>query len=588
MMRSLSRWRAAVAGLGAVVTVAALAACGSSTAPGPSSSAGQPHTGGTLYMLGTGDVDYMDPNISYYTVGYEDLRMWEQPLMSYPAIAGKTTSLVPDLAEAPPVVSDNGLEYSFTIRTGVMWDTSPARQVVAADVVRGLERSCNPVKPSGALPDFQTLIVGLNTFCTEFEAVKPTLSAIDAFMKTHSIPGAYVDPSNPLTVIFKLVHPATYFPALTTLGPFMAVPVEYLNYLPVSPALAQHTISDGPYQIQSYVPGRSIVYVRNPVWKASLDPISKAYVNKIVVNETISPQTVQEELQANSPSADLYWGDTEVPTPDVPALLASHNTGLVLGPTDGLDPFLIFNFADPNDGGAMKDLSVRQAISYAIDRSALTQDAGGTVLAPAQTQVLPPDVLGYSNFNLYPYDPAKAKALLGGKHLAFKMLYQAGSPVQSKIFQTVQYDLSQIGITVSGVGVPTADIYTKYLFVPSEAKTGVWDIAEDQWYPDWYGNNAVNYFYPIFDGASEAPAGANMGLYNNATVNSLISDGANATSASAAASYWTQADRAIMSQAVAYAIDTVNFAAYIPSDVHNGVFVPYIQAIDPTNVWLSS
>jgi peptide/nickel transport system substrate-binding protein len=589
MMRSLSRWRATVAALGAVITVAGVAACSSTSAPGTTSPSGSsPHTGGTLYMLGTGDVDYMDPNISYYTVGYEDLRIWEQPLMSYPAIAGKTTSLVPDLAEAAPVVSDNGLEYSFTIRKGVEWNTTPARQVVAADVVRGLERSCNPVKPSGALPDYQGLIVGLNSFCTAFEATKPTLPAITAFMKTHSVSGAYVDPSNPLTVIFKLVHPATYFPALTTLGPFMAVPSEIMNYLPVSAAQAQHTISDGPYQIQSYVPGKSIVYVRNPVWKAALDPISKAYVNKIVVNETVSPQTVQEELQANSPTADLYWGDTEVPTPDVPALQSSHNPGLVLGPTDGLDPFMIFNFADPNEGGALKDLAIRQAISYAIDRSALTQDAGGSVLAPTQTHILPANVLGSTNFNLYPYDVAKAKQLLGGKKLTLKLLYQAGSPVQAKIFQTIQYDLSQVGITVTGVGVPTADIYTKYLFVPSDAKTGVWDLALDQWYPDWYGNNAVNYLYPIFDGASEAPAGANMGLYNNAAINNLISKGADATSASVAASYWTQADKAIMSQAVAYPIDTVNFAAFVPTDVHNAVFVPYIQAIDPTNVWLSS
>ncbi len=587
-MRSVRASRA-FAILGTVVTLAGVAACSSTTAPSTStSSTGTPRYGGTLYMLGTGDIDYMDPNISYYTVGYENLRMWNRPLMNYPAIPGKTTDLEPDLAAAPPVVSDGGLEYSFTIRSGVDWNTSPPRQVVAADVVRGLERACNPVKPSGALPDYEPLIVGMTSFCNAFEKVSPTVSAIDAFIKTHSISGAYVDPSNPLTVIFKLIHPATYFPALTTLGGLLPAPVEYLNYLPASAQLAQHTISDGPYEVQSYVPGRSIVYVRNPVWKASTDPIIKAYVNKIVVNETVSPQTVQEELQANSPTADLYWGDTQVPAPDVPALTAAHNPGLILGPTDGLDPFLIFNFADPNDGGAMKNLAVRQAISYAIDRAALIQDAGGGVLAATQTQVLPPDALGYTNFTDYAYDPAKAKAVLGSKHYSFKLLYQADDPVQAKIFQSIQYELSQVGVTVSGVGVPTADIYTKYLFVPSDARTGVWDMALDQWYPDWYGNNAVNYFYPIFDSASEAPAGANMNLFDNAQVNALISAGSDATNTAQAASDWTAADHLIMSQAAVYPIDLVDFATFHSSDVHNAVFVPVIQAIDPTNVWLSS
>jgi peptide/nickel transport system substrate-binding protein len=575
-----------VAIFSAVITLAGLSACSTTPAPSSNSTSGA-HFGGTLYMLGTGDVDYMDPNISYYTVGYEDLRMWERPLMNYPAIPGKTTTLVPDLAQAPPTVSDNGLEYTFTIRKGVDWNTKPARQVVAADVVRGLERACNPFKPSAALPDYEGLIAGMQTFCTGFEAVKPTISAMDAYIKTHSISGASVDPSNPLTVIFKLTHPATYFPALTTLGGLLPAPVEYLNYLPASTQLAQHTISDGPYEIQSYVPGRSIVYVRNPVWKRSTDPVSEAYVDKIVVNETASPQTVQEELQANSPTADLYWGDTQVPAADVPGLTASHDPNLVLGPTDGLDPFLIFNFADNNDGGAMKNLQIRQAISEAIDRSALVQDAGGATLAPPQTHVLPSNALGSVASNLYPYDTAKAKSVLSSKHLSLKILYQAGSPVQTKMFQTIQFELSQVGVTASGVGVPTADIYTKYLEVPSVAKRGVWDIAFDQWYPDWYGNNAVNYLYPIFDGASEAPNGANFGLYNNATVNNLINAGQDSTSTTTQASDWSQVDHLLMSQAVLYPIDTVNWATYHSSNVHNAVFVPVIQAIDPTNVWLS-
>ena len=46
--------------------------------------------------------------------------------------------------------------YTVTIRTGAMWNTSPPRQVTAADAVLGLKRSCNPVQPFGGLPDFET------------------------------------------------------------------------------------------------------------------------------------------------------------------------------------------------------------------------------------------------------------------------------------------------------------------------------------------------------------------------------------------------------------------------------------------------
>jgi peptide/nickel transport system substrate-binding protein len=43
--------------------------------------------GGTLNMLGVGDVDYMDPNVSYYSIGYLGLRMWSRQLFTYPGRA---------------------------------------------------------------------------------------------------------------------------------------------------------------------------------------------------------------------------------------------------------------------------------------------------------------------------------------------------------------------------------------------------------------------------------------------------------------------------------------------------------------------
>ena len=49
-------------------------------------------------MLGVGDVDFMDYNISYYTVGSLGERMWVRGLYAYPAIPGRATISAPDLA----------------------------------------------------------------------------------------------------------------------------------------------------------------------------------------------------------------------------------------------------------------------------------------------------------------------------------------------------------------------------------------------------------------------------------------------------------------------------------------------------------
>jgi peptide/nickel transport system substrate-binding protein len=334
-----------------------LAACGSSSSSKSSGTTGGSTSGavkgGTLTMLGTGDVDYMDPNISYYTTGYLALRMWSRQMLSYPAVQGHSTDLVPDLATQVPTVANggisaDGLTYKLTIRTGVMWNTTPPRQVTAADAVRGLERTCNPAQPFGGLPDFETLIEGMTTFCTAFEKAGQTVAAIQAFLNSNTLPGVTVDPSNPQTVVYTLTHPATYFPNQLAMPAFSPAPVEFLNYIPASSDLAQHTVSDGPYEIQSYNPTKSITFVRNPAWNASTDPVRKAYVDKIMVSETNDQNAIQQQLQTNTSSADMGW-DSQVPIASIPALLAAKNPNLVLAPTYGTSPYVLFNTVSPNN-----------------------------------------------------------------------------------------------------------------------------------------------------------------------------------------------------------------------------------------------
>ncbi|HEX6917886.1 MAG TPA: ABC transporter substrate-binding protein, partial [Phycicoccus sp.] len=172
-MTPRTRRLGALAGLCTVGLVATACSPASTSSSGSSSSAGgTPVTGGTLNMLGSGDVDYMDPNVSYYSTGYTALRLWSRQLFTYPAVDGKATTAVPDLAEAMPTagngVSSDGKTYTITLRSGAKWDSSPARAVTAADFVRGVKRTCNPAQPFGGLPDYESLIAGFTEFCDGF------------------------------------------------------------------------------------------------------------------------------------------------------------------------------------------------------------------------------------------------------------------------------------------------------------------------------------------------------------------------------------------------------------------------------------
>jgi peptide/nickel transport system substrate-binding protein len=608
-MRTRTRSSLAICGLAALALAAS--ACGSSGSTSPSGTSssvsldsgtqglnpgtGSPVRGGTLNMLGVGDIDFMDYNISYYSIGNLSQRMWVRGLYAY-AASGPGTKVVPDLATAAPVISNGGKTYTITIRSGAQWDTSPPTPVTAADAVLGIKRACNPVQPFGGLPDFASLIVGYQAFCDGFAKAKPTVAGIKSYINSHQISGVTASGQ---TLTYHLTHPASYFAAELQLDAFNPAPPASLKYVPSTAAAQQHPIADGPYKVSSYVPTKKIVFVRNPAWNASSDPIRKAYVNQINVTETGNETTNQQILQTNSAAGATSW-DGGVPIAAVPGLVTQMQHGsknFNLGRTYSTNPYLVFNQVSPNNGGALAKVAVRQALSYAIDRAHLIQDLNGATLSPPLTHVLPDGTNGAQDlpkgYDPYPYNVAKAKSMLAAagypNGLKLKFLYRPSETTATKIFQTLQADLAKVGVKVTGVGVPQADFYVKYLIVPSVAKRGTWDVSIAGWGPDWYGDSAVSFFKPLFYGPpSYPPVGSNFGFYNNPAVNSQITQASSQGSASTAATMWANADQEVMKDAPFYPITQGLWPLYHASYVHNAVYMPTYQQFDPTNIWLSA
>ena len=184
--------------------------------------------------------------------------------------------------------------------------------------------------------------------------------------------------------------------------------MEYDSYLPDSPQYRQHTISDGPYQITSYTATKQVVLTRNPAWTQASDPLRHQYVNKIVINEGQSSATAaQQELQGGS--ADLSW-DPAFPPSKIPAMQASHDPNFGIFGGHITNPYLVFNMS----AGPAKNLALRQAIEYAINKVAIAKNYGGTALNPPLSTVIPPGNIGYSAVQPVPDagnagDPAKCK-----------------------------------------------------------------------------------------------------------------------------------------------------------------------------------
>ena len=614
-MRTRTRGSLAIAGMAVLAMTAAACSSSSSSSGGGNNASGgtnllhsgvqavnpgtgSPKMGGTLNMLGDGDVDYMDYNASYYTIGYLAQRMWQRSLYAYPATPGHVTSPVPDLATALPAVSNGGKTLTLTIRTGAKWNTTPARQVTAADVILGMKRACNPTPTHfGGLADYEAVVVGYTQFCTGFAKVSPTsLTAINNYMNNHQISGVS---ANGETLTIHLTQPSSYLTGAMTMDSWSPAPMESEKYLPGSAASAQHMIADGPYQITAYVPAKSIKFARNPAWSASSDPVRKAYVNNINVSETGNPDTVQTVLQTNSPTSGGMEFNSFPPVSALPGLITEMQhggTNFNLGPTSGSNPYFVFNTISPNNNKALTKLQVRQAISYALNRDHLIQDAGGPIVNPPLTHILPSGNGGSQNvpahFNPYPTDIAKAKSLLKAagypNGITLNVVYNATSTVEPKMFQTMQADMAPAGIKVKALAVPSADLYTKYAYSLPAAQKGSWDIIMVGWGPDWYGTGALSWFNPLYSCAAKVPNGSNYTQFCSSQLDGMINQALKASTTAQADQIWAQADQYVTNQATTYQITQSYQPNYHSSFVHNAVYVPSIQNFDPTNVWLSS
>lgn len=556
--------------------------------------------GGTLIVLGNGDVDHLDTASAYYTVSYGVERGYSRQLVTYPTTAdqNKATSVVADMATQVPTagnggISADGLTYTFKIKQGVKWDTTPARQVTAQDVVLGFKRLCNPGPNAVGAPSYyEDTIVGFKDYCEPFFALSATTaSAMADYINGHDISGITTSGSD--TVKFKLTRPASDFINIIALPFSSPAPVEYLQYVPGDDTFNQHVISDGPYKIVKYDPLKELDLDRNPNWDQSTDSVRPAYVDHIKVTMGQASDAIQQQIAAGT--ADMEW-DTPVPTADLAQLLQAtpKDPRLVVGPPTAFR-YMTINLQSPGNNGALKNVKVRQALEYAVDKVAIAQFIGGLSINQPAHQILWNGMAGYQPFNLYPSpsdkgDPAKTKSLLAAagypNGLTLKYLYvtTGNGP---KAFASYQANFAAAGVTLTGVPVANgAAFYTQYLQNPDATKRGVWDLAAPGWIPDWFGNNGRSILSPLFDGRNYGPSSNDYGDYNSDATNADIDNALQAKTTADANKFWHMADMQIMQDAVVIPVLDEQTSVFHSTRVQNFVFSLFMQQGDMTSVWL--
>jgi peptide/nickel transport system substrate-binding protein len=582
----------------AALAAGTVAACGGSSGGNGSSSSSngsKPVSGGTLNFVAAGDVDHLDPLSSYYTPSFELEMAWTRQLVSYWPSNNRTRAITiaPDVASVVPSTSNGGitnggLTYTFHIRSGVDWNSSPPRPVTSADFLRQFKWMCNPSLGVGNPLYYVPVIKGMSSYCDAFAKVKPTASAMSSFANSHSISG--IKTPNSTTIQFTLTQPANDFLNIMANTFASARPAEYDKYIPDSAQFRQHTMSDGPYAITQYTANKKIVLSRNPAWKQSTDPLRHAYVNQMVVTEgTSSDQTALANVQAGTD--DLMW-DLPVPTPSIPQLQASKNPGLrIWTDTGNTNPYLVFNLKSPTAGHALSKLKVRQAIEYAINKVALAKIYGGVKLNPILNETIAPGNVGFTQYNYYPTpnnsgDPAKCKSMLAaaGYPHGFTLtdVYRnVGN--HPAVFTSVQASLKACGITSKGSPQEQGPYYA---YIEDPGNAAKWDISEPGWVPDWLGNNGRANVVPLFQTNCHNPT-TNYGCYSSPTVDNDIKQALTAPNQAAAAPLWAKAGQQVMKDAVIVPFMTQDTPLFASSRLRGLIYSPIAELYNPTQIWIA-
>ncbi len=602
----------------AVLAAAGLAACGKSSTTTPSASSSGPPSkpAGTLRLVAASGYAHLDTVAAYYTADYMLERAYARQLLAYPYAApsaigspswNKTVTPAPDIATAVPTktnggISSNGLTYTFHIRPGVMWNSSPPRQVTSTDFIREFKAFYNPVQPVGAPFYYNATIVGLQKYDNQETAYfaskshKPTATNISNFQNTHTISG--ITAPNSSTLKIKLIHPASDFLYMLAMPFASARPVEYNKYVPASAQFNQHVMSDGPYQITSVVPGKSLTMTTNPAWKQSADPIRHQYVSKITLTIGVaSAQTQLADMKANT--YDLVQ-DTPFDPSAIPQLEASKDPKFHIWPWSNTEPYLVFNLRSPDAKGAMKNLKVRQAFQYGINKVAVQKAFGGPNVAKIINSVIPPGNVGFTNSAMYPNNNGN-----GNVSQCKTLLKQAGYPngvtltglyindsVNSQVFQAIQASLKSCGINLKSKPEPGSSYFTDLGNAPVNNKPGQWDVATSAaWIPDWFGNNGRTFIPPFFQTNCVVNT-INYGCYSSSKMDSLIKQAEVAPTVSAAGSLWHQSDVLAMQDSVIVPLLSQDFPNYSSARVQNAgstaiAMQPNIGEPDITNVWLN-
>jgi peptide/nickel transport system substrate-binding protein len=315
------------------------------------------------------------------------------------------------------VWSNHNKTITFTIRPGVKW--SDGKPLTAADVVYTFQL----IKKNSALD--------LQAVWSVLKSVTQSGSKVTFKFKTAAVPYFYYIAGQ------QPIVPEHIWKSIKN-------PVNFKDPRPVG---------SGPFTMSSCSP-QVMKYTRNPnYWQKGLPKIDTVYYPAYTSNDPANQDLASGKAQ---------WGSQFIPSINNFYLSRSKDNHYWFPPVSNVSVFI--NLKNP----ILKDVAIRRAMAYAIDRARVSKIGEYGYEPPGnQTGIVTPTFKSWLNkklANQYSYNPAKAKQILtkagykfsggvfhtkSGKPLSFTMINIGGYSDWVASAQIVISNLKAIGIKVT-------------------------------------------------------------------------------------------------------------------------------------------
>jgi len=232
-------------------------------------------------------------------------------------------------------------------------------------------------------------------------------------------------------------------------------------------------ICTGPYKITKFVPGQTVVMEKNPDYFTD-GPKGTPRIGKLVFRTIADTEAQVAELMTGG--IDWIWG---VPKDNADQFARVPNLTVKQAPTMRLS-FLSLDAAGRSGNNPLKDVRVRRAINYAIDRKAIASNLVGSAAEVMMAACYSSQFGCTADVPQYDYNPAKAKALLA------EAGYPNGFSIPIYAYRDRSYTEAVIGY-LRQVGINADLKFLQWRALRPILQTGKAELAHLSW-----GSQAIN------------------------------------------------------------------------------------------------